>query len=119
MESGSRLHEFASSFYHKHPTLSRVTLPSLPRSQTRGFKGSVSCHGLGSNHPSSGIAIAQAYNSGWRFDHDLAQVSIDPNNSQGLKMINEVDIAWNEEWTGTSQTGFLSLDGNGLTIRTL
>jgi len=48
-----------------------------------------------------------------------AQVSIDPNNSQGLKMINEVDIAWNEEWTGTSQTGFLSLDGNRPTIRTL
>jgi hypothetical protein len=47
------------------------------------------------------------------------QVSIDPNNSQGLKMINEVDIAWNEEWTGISQTGFLSLDGNRLTIRTL
>ena len=34
-------------------------------------------------------------------------------------MINEVDVAWNEEWTGTSQTGFLSLDGNRLTIRTL
>jgi hypothetical protein len=47
------------------------------------------------------------------------QVIIDPNNSQGLKMINEVDIAWNEEWSGTSQTGFLSLDGNRLTIRTL
>src|SRR5258708_15303449 len=28
-------------------------------------------------------------------------------------MINEVDIAWNEEWTGTSQTRFLSLDGIG------
>jgi len=85
----------------------------VPRSQTRGFKGSVSCHGLGSNHPSSGIAIAQAYNSDSCFDHDLAPVSIDPNNSQGLKMINEVDIAWNEEWTGTSQTRFLSLDGIG------
>ena len=42
----------------------------------------------------------------------------DPNNSQGLKMINKVDIAWNEEWKGTSQTRFLSLDGNRLTINT-
>ena len=33
-------------------------------------------------------------------------------------MVNKVDIAWNEEWTGTSQTRFLSLDGNHLTIRT-
>jgi Lipocalin-like domain len=33
-------------------------------------------------------------------------------------MINKVDIAWNEEWTGTGQTRFLSLDGNRLTIRT-
>jgi hypothetical protein len=44
--------------------------------------------------------------------------SPDPNNSQGLKIINNVDIAWNEEWTGTSQTRFLSLNGNRLTIRT-
>jgi hypothetical protein len=29
-----------------------------------------------------------------------------------------VDISWNEEWTGTNQTRFLSLDGNRLTIRT-
>jgi hypothetical protein len=25
-----------------------------------------------------------------------------------LKLINKVDTAWNEEWTGTVQTGFLS-----------
>lgn len=44
--------------------------------------------------------------------------SPDPNNPQGLKMINKVDIAWNEEWTGTNQTRFLSLDGSRLTIHT-
>lgn len=48
----------------------------------------------------------------------LVAFSPDPNNPQGLKMINKVDIAWNEEWTGTSQTRFLSLDGNRLTIHT-
>jgi Lipocalin-like domain len=48
----------------------------------------------------------------------LVTFSPDPNNPQGLKMINKVDIAWNEEWTGTGQTRFLSLDGNRLTIRT-
>jgi hypothetical protein len=42
----------------------------------------------------------------------------DPDHPQGLKMINKVDIAWNEAWGGTSQTRFLSLDGNRLTIRT-
>jgi Lipocalin-like domain len=48
----------------------------------------------------------------------LVTFSPDPNNPQGLKMSNKVNIAWNEEWTGTSQTRFLSLDGNRLTIRT-
>ena len=48
----------------------------------------------------------------------LVTFSPDPNNSQGLKMINKVDIAWNEEWRGTSQMRFLSLNGNRLTIRT-
>ncbi|SHK17090.1 Lipocalin-like domain-containing protein [Bradyrhizobium lablabi] len=48
----------------------------------------------------------------------LVTFSPDPNNSQGLKMTNKVDIAWNEEWTGTDQTRFLSLDGNRLTIPT-
>ena|SRR5579863_4345870 len=48
----------------------------------------------------------------------LVTFSADPSNPQGLKMINKVDIAWNEEWAGTSQTRLLSLDGNRLTIRT-
>jgi hypothetical protein len=48
----------------------------------------------------------------------LAAFSPDPDNPQGLKMVSNVDISWNEEWTGTSQTRFLSLDGNRLTIRT-
>ena len=39
----------------------------------------------------------------------LVAFSPDPDNSQGLKMVNKVDIAWNEEWTGTSQMRFLSL----------
>jgi hypothetical protein len=45
----------------------------------------------------------------------LATFSPDPYNPNGL---NKVDISWNEEWTGTNQTRFLSLDGNRLTIRT-
>jgi hypothetical protein len=48
----------------------------------------------------------------------LATFSPDPDNPRGLKMVNKVDISWNEEWTATSQTRFLSLDGNRLTIRT-
>ena len=48
----------------------------------------------------------------------LVTFSPDPANAQGLKMITKVDIAWNEEWTGTSQMRFLSLGGNRLTIRT-
>ncbi len=48
----------------------------------------------------------------------LATFSPDPDNPKGLKMVNKVDMAWNEEWTGTSQTRFLSLDGNRLTIHT-
>ena len=48
----------------------------------------------------------------------LVKFSPYPNNPQGLKMVNNVDIGWNEEWTGTGRTRFLSLDGNRLTIRT-
>jgi hypothetical protein len=48
----------------------------------------------------------------------LAALSPDPNNPNGIKMANKVDVSWNEEWTGTNQTRFLSLDGNRLTIRT-
>jgi hypothetical protein len=39
----------------------------------------------------------------------LATLSPDPDNPNGLKLLNKVDIAWNEEWTGTVQTRFLSL----------
>jgi hypothetical protein len=49
----------------------------------------------------------------------LATFSPDPDNPQGLRMVSKVDISWNEEWTGTSQTRLLSLDDNRLTIRTL
>lgn len=48
----------------------------------------------------------------------LVTFSPDPDNPRGLKTVTTVDIAWNEEWTGTSQTRFLSLDGNRLTMRT-
>lgn len=48
----------------------------------------------------------------------LVTFSPDPGNPHGLKMVNRVDIAWNEEWSGTDQTRFLTLDGNRLTIRT-
>jgi hypothetical protein len=40
-------------------------------------------------------------------------MSVEPGNA---KTISKVDIAWNEEWTDTSQTRFLPLD-NRLTIR--
>jgi hypothetical protein len=48
----------------------------------------------------------------------LVTLSPDPDNPKGLKLLNKVDIAWNEEWNGTVQTRFLSLEGNHLTIRT-
>jgi hypothetical protein len=48
----------------------------------------------------------------------MVTFSPDPDNPQGLKMVNDVDIAWNEEWTNTKQTRFLSLAGSRLTIRT-
>jgi Lipocalin-like domain len=48
----------------------------------------------------------------------MATFMPDPAHPQGLKMINKVDIAWNEAWGGSSQVRFLSLDGNRLTIRT-
>jgi hypothetical protein len=44
--------------------------------------------------------------------------SPDPQNPQGLKLVIHVDIAWNEEWTGTDQVRFVSLDGDRLTIKT-
>jgi hypothetical protein len=47
----------------------------------------------------------------------MVTFSPDPNNPQGLRMINQADIAWNEEWPNTSQTRFLSLVGTQLTIR--
>jgi Lipocalin-like domain len=49
----------------------------------------------------------------------LITLSPDPQNPQGLKMVNHVDIAWNEEWVGTDQVRFLSLADGRLTIRTL
>jgi hypothetical protein len=48
----------------------------------------------------------------------LVEFSTDPQNPASLKMVNHVDIAWNEEWAGTDQVRFLSLDGDKLTIRT-
>lgn len=48
----------------------------------------------------------------------VAEFLADPDDPQGLKMVSQVDISWNEEWGGTIQTRFLSLDGNHLTIRT-
>lgn len=48
----------------------------------------------------------------------LATFEPDPNNPQGLKMTNKVDVAWNVVWTGTTQVRFLSLSGGKLTIRT-
>jgi hypothetical protein len=48
----------------------------------------------------------------------LITLSPDPDNPKGLKMVNKVDIAWNEEWTDSSQTRFLTLEGSRLTIRT-
>jgi hypothetical protein len=35
---------------------------------------------------------------------------------QADKVIHEVDISWNEAWTGTNQVRFIKLDGNILTI---
>jgi hypothetical protein len=51
-------------------------------------------------------------------DSGLITVSPDWQNPQGLKMVIHVDIAWNEEWVGTDQVRFLSLDGDRLTIKT-
>ena len=48
----------------------------------------------------------------------LASFSPDPGNPNGLRMVNKVDIAWNEEWKDTDQVRLLSLDGNRLTIHT-
>ena len=48
----------------------------------------------------------------------IATFSADPDRPNGLKMAGKVDLAWNEEWTGTTQTRFLSVEGNRLTIRT-
>jgi Lipocalin-like domain len=37
---------------------------------------------------------------------------------QADKVIHQVDISWNEAWTGTDQVRFIKLDGNVLTITT-
>ena len=37
---------------------------------------------------------------------------------QGLKMVNKVDISWNDAWTGTEQVRYLSMDGPRLVIKT-
>lgn len=48
----------------------------------------------------------------------LASFEPDPADASRIKMTNQVDIAWNVEWAGTTQVRFLSLEGNRLTIRT-
>lgn len=48
----------------------------------------------------------------------IATFSADPDRPNGLKMAGKVDLAWNEEWTSTTQTRFLSVEGDRLTIRT-
>lgn len=41
-----------------------------------------------------------------------------PRDPNGLKLINSVELSWNEAWTGTEQIRYLALDGNRLTITT-
>jgi len=48
----------------------------------------------------------------------MVSFSADPQNPQALKMINHVDIAWNEEWLNTDQVRTLTLEGGRLTIKT-
>jgi hypothetical protein len=48
----------------------------------------------------------------------LITLSPDTEDPRRLKMLNRVDIAWNEEWVGTEQSRFLSLDADRLTIKT-
>ncbi len=45
-------------------------------------------------------------------------LSPDPQHPRGLKLINHVDMSWNEEWTGTEQVRFLSIESDRLVIRT-
>ena len=37
----------------------------------------------------------------------------------GEKVVNHVDISWNESWTGTDQVRFYKVDGDTLTITTI
>ena len=46
----------------------------------------------------------------------LVTFATDPENPRGLVMSDAVDIAWNEEWVGTTQKRRLSIDGNHLVI---
>jgi hypothetical protein len=48
----------------------------------------------------------------------MVSFAADPQNPQALKMINHVDIAWNEEWLNTDQVRTLTLEGGRLTIKT-
>jgi hypothetical protein len=42
----------------------------------------------------------------------------DPQNPEALKMINHVDIAWNEEWLGTDQFRTITIENDHLIIKT-
>ena len=35
---------------------------------------------------------------------------------EGDKVVNHVDVSWNESWTGTDQVRFFKLEGDSLTI---
>jgi hypothetical protein len=48
----------------------------------------------------------------------LVSFSADPQNPQALKMINHVDIAWNEEWLNTDQVRTLTVEDGRLIIKT-
>lgn len=48
----------------------------------------------------------------------LATFEPDPSDASRIKMTNQVDIAWNVEWAGTTQVRFLSLEGSRLAIKT-
>jgi hypothetical protein len=37
---------------------------------------------------------------------------------EGHRVVHDIDISWNEAWTGTAQIRHFSIDGNRLTIRT-
>jgi hypothetical protein len=48
----------------------------------------------------------------------LASFAANPQNPQALKMINHVDIAWNEEWLNTDQVRTLTVEDGRLIIKT-